>query len=271
ATSDYWRSLISLWEDGLQKKVWEDMLRYRDGRGRNFGNSFFRFMSEKTGGLAKVDDLFKKLTLANLKGKVIPVSLSPANICFKCKSGKVFEGEHFLDDMRMSNDFVEKIWLSPKVKANPEAIDSLVEADLIIVCPGSVYGSLITNFLVEGVGEALEKSKAKKVLMVNIMSVANDGDVGDQEKYANLFKKYVEIDFDLLLMADLGKLNKKKIEKVIQFYKLENSSQIEYLKNKDNVIMADIATIDEVNWRLRHSKSKLAKFFAKMDLCPRKN
>jgi len=272
ATSDYWRSLMSLWRDGEQKKIWEDMLKYRDSRGRNFGNSFFRFMSEKSGSLASVDTLFKKLTLANLRGKVVPVSLSPADICFECKSGKVFEGEHFLDDMRMSNDFVKKIWLKPKVKANPEALESLKKADLIIICPGSVYGSLITNFLVDGVAKAIADSKAKKVLMVNIMSVANDGDVGNQEKYADLFKKYIDADFDLLLMADLRELNPEKIKKVINYYELENSHQIKLVKSPgNNVVMANIATIDEMNWRLRHSKSKLAKFFAKMDLCPRKN
>ncbi|HWS49291.1 MAG TPA: 2-phospho-L-lactate transferase CofD family protein, partial [Candidatus Methanoperedens sp.] len=59
ANSDYWRSLISLWKDGEQKKIWVDMLRYRDGRARNFGNIFFQFMSEKSGSLADVDVLFK--------------------------------------------------------------------------------------------------------------------------------------------------------------------------------------------------------------------
>ena len=43
AFSDYWRSLISLWDDSDQKDNWEEMLRFRDGRGRNFGNMFFHF------------------------------------------------------------------------------------------------------------------------------------------------------------------------------------------------------------------------------------
>ena len=41
AYSDYWRALLSLWKDGQQKEIWGEMLRYRDGRGRNFGNIFF--------------------------------------------------------------------------------------------------------------------------------------------------------------------------------------------------------------------------------------
>ena len=47
AFSDYWRSLISLWKDGVQKEKWEEMLRFRDGRGRNFGNIFFNSCLKK--------------------------------------------------------------------------------------------------------------------------------------------------------------------------------------------------------------------------------
>ena len=272
ATSDYWRSLISLWDDGNQKEVWEDMLRYRDGRGRNFGNTFFQFMSEKTGCLADVDALFKKLTLAKLEGEVIPVSLLPSNICFECVSGKKYQGEHHLDELRMSRDYVSKIWLSPEVSANPEAIVALHEADLIIVCPGSVFGSLITNFLVEGVSEAFSESKAIKMLMINIMTSANDGEVKNQFDYQGLFNKFSKIDFDCMLMADTKVLDKSKLEKVLKFYGMENSEIIKLLDDSSKkTILADIMTIDEVNWRLRHSKSKLTKFFAKMDLCLKRN
>lgn len=265
ATSDYWRSLISLWKDGEQKKVWEDMLRYRDGRSRNFGNIFFQFMSEKSDSLANVDVLFKKLTLANLEGEVIPVSLQPANICFETKSGKKYCGEHYLDDLRMSRDFVEKIWLEPEVSANPEATEALNNADYIIVCPGSVYGSLITNFLVKGIRETFNKSKAKKILMVDVMSSANEGEIVNQKDYLEIFKKYLIDDFDWLLMADLNSLEAKKLNRVLEFYELENSKPIKYVEdNKNKVIVTDIATIDEVNWRLRHSQSKLARFFVKM-------
>jgi len=266
ANSDYWRSLISLWKDGNQKKIWEDMLRYRDGRNRNFGNIFFQFMSEKAGSLADVDILFKDLTLAELKGEVIPISVTPSNICIETRSGKIYEGEHFLDDLRMSRDYVKKLWLQPDVVANPEALEALEKSDLIIVCPGSVYGSLITNFLTKGIRDAFVKSKAKKMLMVNIMSSANEGDIKNQSDYLNLYKKFLDIDFDILLMADLSMLDSKKLERVMDFYEMESSDHIKYEKiSGDKTVLADIATIDEVNWRLRHSVAKLANYFAKME------
>lgn len=272
ANSDYWRSLISLWDDGEQKEIWENMLRYRDGRGRNFGNTFFQFMSEKVNGLSNVGQLFKKLTMANIVGEVIPVSLKPAEICFKTVSGKEYKGERYLDELRMSKDYVTDLWLEPKVEASPKAIEAISEAEMIIICPGSVHGSLLTNLLATGISEAFAKSKAKKILMVNIMASGNEGIVKNQNDYLQLFTKYLKCNFDLILMADLDRLEVKKLNRVLGYYEMENSSRIEYVsKSNCKCEVADIATIDEILWRLRHSKDKLAKYFVKMDLCRRKD
>lgn len=272
ANSDYWRSLISLWNDGEQKRIWEEMLRYRDGKNRNFGNTFFQFMSEKVNGLSNVGELFKKLTMANIVGEVIPVSLIPSEICFETISGKQYKGERYLDELRMSKDYVVDLWLDPLVEANPRAIEAIDGADLIIVCPGSVHGSLLTNFLAKGVSKAFAKSRAKKLLIVNIMASGNEGAITNQNSYTKLFEKYLKSRLDLVLMADLTRLEKEKMNRILKYYNMENSTRIEYKKCPDcPTEVADIATIDEVNWRLRHSKDKLAKYFVKMDLCRRKD
>ena len=265
AFSDYWRSLISLWVDGEQKEVWEEMLRFRDGRNRNFGNIFFQFMSEKVGNLSGVDMLFSKLIGAKIYGEVIPVSTEPAEVCFKTKSGKIYCGENYLDELRMSRDVVKKIWLEPEIKVNQEVIEALISSEIIIICPGSMYGSVITNLLPNGVVEAYKKSKAKKVLMTNITSVANENDSYDQEDYVNKFEEYLgtEKPFDLILMPDLSKLDKKLMKKVLKNYELENSKPILTSNRTGNyeVMVADIATIEPDNLRLRHSVTKLANFF----------
>jgi uncharacterized cofD-like protein len=269
AFSDYWRSLISLWQDGKQKENWEEMLRFRDGRGRNFGNMFFQFMAERVGNLAKVDKMFGELTGAELKGEVVPVSLEPADICFKTKSGKEYCGEHYLDSLRMSLDGVEEIWLDPEVSANEEAVEAIRKAEVIIMCPGSMYSSVIINLLPKGIREAYQKSMAKKILMTNIMSVANENNGFSQEEYVKVFEKYLEAKnpFDLVIMVDLDKLDKISMDKVLEFYKMENSYPLKYLRNVGSykTVLADIGTIENKNMRLRHSEEKLAKFFRSLE------
>lgn len=269
AFSDYWRSLISLWKDGQQKEIWEEMLRYRDGRGRNFGDTFFQFLSEKEGNLGEVDELFEKLTGANLCGEVIPVSLNPSDVCFSTISGKQYKGENFVDDLRMSFDVIENIWLKPMVESTSQAREVLKNADLIIVCPGTTYGSILPNFLPKGILEAYGKSKAKKVMFANIFAMANEVKKPTLGSYWEIFKKHLKTEkpFDLLVMADLEKLDKKSLKEIFYFYKLENSSVVKMEKiNGVKTVKADIAKIEESNMRLRHSEEKLGEFFGALEL-----
>jgi len=267
AFSDYWRAIMSLWENGKQKLIWEEMLRFRDGRGRNFGNMFFQFMSEKSGSLSEVDLLFSKLMGVKLKGEVIPVSLHPAQLCFETNSGKVYRGEHMLDELRMSFDRVYKIWLEPEVRISVEAASALAEAEVIIVSPGSMYGSVMTNFLPKKAVDIFVKSKAKKILMTNIMSTANENKGFSQKDYIKIFEELFKKKnvFDLVLMADLDRLKDKKISSVLKFYEMEHSEPIKIAKDCGvKTLVEDMAIIEEKNLRLRHSADKLAKVFLEM-------
>lgn len=261
AFSDYWRALISLWENGDQKRVWQKMLQFRDGRNRNFGNTFFLFMAEKTGNLSLVDNLFADLAGARIMGKVIPVSLKPADICFKTESGKKYLGEHRLDDLRMSFDTVKEAWLEPKVEANPEAVAALKSADVIIIAPGSLYGSIIVNFLPLGIKDAFNNTKAEKILITNLMSTANSTHQFDKTDYLEVFKQYLDKEslFDLIIMPDFEAFDEKDLDRVLEFYQLENSYPIKADKKEtDQLLIADIALIEKENYRLRHSQDKLA-------------
>lgn len=267
AFSDYWRALMSLWVSNGQKMIWEEMLKYRDGRGRNFGNTFFQFLSEKQGNLDEVDELFAKLTGADLKGQIIPVSLESSNVCLSTISGKEYKGENYVDDLRMSDDKIAGIWLDPEVEANDRAKEALINSEVIILCPGTTYGSILPNFLPRGMVTAYIKSKAKKILMTNILATANEIEDATQNGYVEIFKKYLKTEspFDLILMADVTKLDKDLFDKALFYYKLEHANLVAAIKNYPiKTIIADLATIEEKNMRLRHSEEKLGKFFSEL-------
>lgn len=268
AFSDYWRALMSLWVDGEQKKIWEEMLRYRDGRGRNFGNMFFQFLSEKEGNLDEVDELFVRLTGADLKGQIIPVSVELSNVCLKTISDKEYKGENYVDDLRMSDDKIAEIWLDPEVKANRKAIEALERSDVIILCPGTTYGSILPNFLPKGMIEAYGKSKAKKILMTNILATANEIEDATQRGYVEIFKKYLRIKspFDLILMADVLKLDNDLFSKALSYYKMEHANLVKAVNNYPiKTMTVDVAIIEEKNMRLRHSEEKLGEFFRRLE------
>jgi len=208
------------------------------------------------------------LTGAKLVGEVIPVSLKPSNVCFKTISGKEYVGENFIDDLKMSSDKIDDIWLNPAVEANEKAIEAIEKANVLIVGPGTTYGSSLPNFLPKGMVEAYKNSKAKKIFLVNIFSTANEVKESTQLGYFNIFKKYLgKSPFDLFIMVDLSGLDKQLLEKIFYFYKLEHATLVKMVKtSKIKTMMVDLAIIEEKNMRLRHSEEKLGELFKSLDL-----
>ena len=72
--------------------------------------------------------------------------------------------------MKVEQIGVSRIFLDPKPRANPLAIERLLEADLIIIGPGNHYCSVIPNLLVPGIPEAIRESQAKVVYNGNLVS-----------------------------------------------------------------------------------------------------
>ena len=70
---------------------------------------------------------------------------------------------------------IEKLMLEPATaEPLPETLEALKDADLITVGPGSLYTSLITNLLVQGIPEAIAESKGVRIYICNLMTQANE-------------------------------------------------------------------------------------------------
>lgn len=155
--------------DLVMRKLFNHRYDRGDLKGHNFGNIFISTLEQVTGSLDKSLDLAGKIL--NIRGRVLPVTLSRVELVAELKNGKVLQGESALSDYQLVSRFgIKKIFLTPKAKANPKALAAIAEADLIVVGPGNLYASLIPNFLVTGVGAALARAKAKKVYVANLMN-----------------------------------------------------------------------------------------------------
>ena len=84
------------------------------------------------------------------------------------EDGRVVHGESNIPE---AHGQIKQLFTEPaNCTALPEAIEAIGEADLIILGPGSLYTSVIPNLLVNGIVEAILKSKAKKIYVCNIMT-----------------------------------------------------------------------------------------------------
>jgi uncharacterized cofD-like protein len=86
--------------------------------------------------------------------------------------GSLVRGE---TNITASRKRIEKLMLDPADAAPlPETLEAIERADLITVGPGSLYTSLITNLLVQGIPAALDHARGVRVYICNLMTQANE-------------------------------------------------------------------------------------------------
>jgi uncharacterized cofD-like protein len=136
--------------------------------GHSFGNLLLSALEKVTGSFEKAVEEVGKILF--IKGKVIPVTTHQVRLKMILKNCHVLEGEREVYLSQEIEKGYSSIYLDPYPKANPHAINEILNADLIVMGPGGLHTSLIPNLLVEGITDALKQSDAKKVFIVNLMN-----------------------------------------------------------------------------------------------------
>lgn len=166
--------------------------RFENGRfkGQNFGNIFISALEKVSGSFVKgVEEVGN---LLNIKGEVIPVSEEDMRLVIKLKNGKILMGEAQLDhSAEIRKIGIEKVYLKKKVKACRRALDRIKKADAIILGPGDPYGSILPNLLVNGIKEAIRKSKAKVIYNCNLTNRKGQTDSFSLDDHVALLEEYL--------------------------------------------------------------------------------
>ncbi len=148
------------------------MYRFTEGslKGHTFGNIFLSAL-EKTTGTMK-DAIKQAADILHIQGNVIPVTFDQAQLCVTLVDGTVITGETHIDEVeaQVNRPRIKKAFLTPHATANPDAIQAILSADLVVLGPGDLYTSIIPNLLVKGIIHALQKSPAKKLFVMNLMT-----------------------------------------------------------------------------------------------------
>jgi uncharacterized cofD-like protein len=154
-------------EERLMTKLFEYRFPQKGSlAGHSFGNLFLTAMSSISGGFDNaIADCAQVLAI---KGRVFPVTLSNVIIEAELEDGRQVVGESRVSRV---DSRIDRIILFPSnPPAAPEVLKVLKNSDIIIFGPGSLYTSVIVNFLVDGIVEAIRYSKAYKIYVANIMT-----------------------------------------------------------------------------------------------------
>ncbi len=140
--------------------------------GHSFGNLFLAAMNEVTGDMETA--LKESSKVLAVKGRVLPASNDHVRLDALMADGSIVEGESHIPE---AHKRIRRVRLSPEhVKAVQSALDAIANADVVILGPGSLYTSVMPNLLVDGMAEALRKSRAIKIYICNVMTQAGETD-----------------------------------------------------------------------------------------------
>lgn len=179
--------------------------------GHSFGNLFITALAEITGSFeSAVAESGKVLSVS---GRVLPSTLHDVKLVADMQLPDVavqvrVQGESRIPKMAGK---VRRVWLEPNdAPAYPPVIKAILNADMLVVGPGSLYTSLLPNLLVQDLLGALHASRAVKVYICNIATQVGETDSYTCYDHVRSLEEHVgDGIFDVVLCNDnySGQLN----------------------------------------------------------------
>ncbi len=163
--------------------------------GHSFGNVLLTALEKITGDFSQAVETAAEIL--RIRGTVIPATLD--NIRLKMEwadkslilhGERVIDAEYFQHDPRRA-----ELSLEPQAAANPMAIAAIEQADIVVIAPGDLYTSLGPLLVIDGIGEALQRSKAKKVYVANLVSKKGQTDGFTVSDHAAEIERFAGVDF----------------------------------------------------------------------------
>jgi uncharacterized cofD-like protein len=140
--------------------------------GHSFGNLFLTALTGITGDFHQA--ILTAESVLSVRGKVYPATLVDVRLRGRGVSGAVYEGESAVG---VSGEELAGIELDPPAPpAFPPAVAALERAGAILLGPGSLYTSIIPNLLISGIRQAIAKSRARVILLLNLMTQPGETD-----------------------------------------------------------------------------------------------
>lgn len=182
--------------------------------GHSFGNLFLSAAEQRAGSFASAVKLSSKIL--NITGQVIPITLDDCQLVLTSGRRRIV-GERKITNKDLSKIGRPQLTLEPLATLNPDASVAIAEADLIVVAPGNLYGSLAPALLTNGLAEALAAASAPVAYVANLVNKAKqtpDFYVHDYVAELERFTRADIVDFVLYNtdVPDNGLLKKYALE-----------------------------------------------------------
>lgn len=170
-----------------------DLFSYRFAEGtfagHAFGNLFLTALEKMTGSFAEAVEQAGEIL--NITGHVEPITLDKVTLVMTFSDGSVKRGEFELGHMDFAGKTRPVVSLDPHATLNPAAKQAILDADIVAIAPGNLYGSIAPALVVDGVSEALSATQAKKVYICNLVTKPGQTDDFSVADYADEIERFM--------------------------------------------------------------------------------
>lgn len=229
---DIRQCLLALMEDPKQRQVAQKLFddRLSDMSGPLKGHSLGNLIAARLENLYKGPDrgVEAERLLFRIRARVLPVSITELNLIAKLEGGQEVEGETNIDLRGEQEGFnpkqrIDRIYFDTNADPNPEVLQSILDADKIVFSAGDLYTSLLPHLLVSGIREAIAQSKAKVILVLNLMSKVGETDNFKASDYLKAFTYYLgdKNAIDVMIVNENG-----LEEEILKVYKKDRQHPI---------------------------------------------
>jgi len=228
--------------------------------GHSFGNLFLSALTTITGSLEKAVQASSRVLA--VQGQVLPATNIDVMLWAELEDGAKIFGE---SKISKSKKLISRIgYLPENPPALPSALESIKEADLILLGPGSLYTSLLPNLLVPEIVNALLQSNAPKIYISNLMTQPGETDGLDVYQHIKSVEKQLS-NFGVNTRIFNAILSQNQFEKspLVDYYESRGAEPVECKKEKllsegYYVLQAQLYS-KRITPTLRHDPRRLAR------------
>jgi uncharacterized cofD-like protein len=162
-----------------------------------FGNLFIAAMTAVTGDFE--DAVRESNRVLAVRGQVLPATTVPLNLSGRLASGRILHGQWAITN---ADEPIEQVFIEPAdVRATSEALERILEADMVVIGPGSLFSSVMPNLLITDIRDALVAATGLKVYVCNVATQPGETEHYSASQHLSALFAHVGDDlFDYVLL-----------------------------------------------------------------------
>jgi len=157
-------------------QFYEDIFQYRFKKEDQFlanhtiGNLIIAAVAEMRGSTYEAIQLLARMM--HVDGHIYPSSETPLTLHAVFKDGTTAIGESkiAIDRKTIDHVYVRNTTDDKEAKAARKVVSAIMEADMVVLGPGSLFTSILPNLVIPEIGEAIVQTEAEVVYICNIMT-----------------------------------------------------------------------------------------------------